>query len=1190
MEQLIYGGGSKKQKSPTVLDDNLQSDERAEVLLGICEGEIEGPINGEKSIYLDDVPLKDANGNPNFSDYTLEVYNGTDDQTIKFNQGGSARPNSVGVEVKQATPITRLTQSGDIDAIDIKIGVQRLYYSDSSGNMLNSTLDFKIGWKLTNEQNFHEKTLRITGKTSSGYIKEYRIPVVRNENNRYEIRITKLSADSPDGQYGDFNSLVFSSFEEITARNLSFNNTAGLKLDIKTSDELNSLPQISGEYKLLKIRVPSNYNPTTRVYSGDWDGTFKIAWTDNPAWCLYDLVMNDRYGVNAYYPVEADKWDFYEAAQYCDEMVPDGKGGTEPRYTLNMIITDAQSGPDMLNYIAGTFNATIYEDASGLVRLAFEHDQQAVHLFGLENVTPGGFVYSFTDPESRFNDYTVTFVNSEQNWIEDRRRVADYENISEFGRVTKNFAAVGCIKESEALRRCRYQLITGLTETMSVTFTTTIAAYNVNPFDTILISDPNMGYATSGRLQEVAQDGMTATLRDPIFLEAGVNYTIQLQTPSGVSEVGIDVREVGYVTKLYFTDSVLNLDLQEYCMFVLEGRGDTAGSPKPFRVLAISESPENDGISITAVEINRDKQHEADYGIEIGDTEYSRIPSYEIIPQVLDATFTETFNTDTKKCQLYIEAMVDSSYRYYSDKIRVWSRPVGDETWEERTVEIGNVIIDHPVGEYEFKILPVTNLGLVPPFAPAPIFTYAVEGTTVPPGNVQNFTATPTVNNIVFTWDAVPDSDLIGYQIRKGDSWDGGEIIAEFVTGTSFTYTTSETGNTVYMIKAIDVNQNFSVSVGIVTAALGKPKNVKNFYVTPNQDTLRFDWVADLENGVEYEIRIGESWSSGIRLFKTTGFNQTILNPAFDDRGFMIRAVSQAGVYSEAYRYAEVRCELKQDRNIILNIDNAEDEHWAGITNGLELYPLDDSILSMKSDTFFAEHYFPVHLDSVIRARNWYETEGFRFGERLTFEDLYYSWGSDEAGNQSWLDQSSITESGGEIQPVISYELQTTYDHDLGFRFNDTTADTTGLVTPSSVLNITYSPARYSNGLDTHIAMKAEYDNLNITDNFSLKFKVKTKKHWSDDLYIFKLEGSGGTITFSIKNRNTLVLERSDGVTASAPVSFFEEYDFLYVCVVQSATSLKVYYLTEYADVDNNIEVSCTPLGALSKLSIGGYK
>lgn len=1189
MSRLIYGGGGK-QKQPTVLDDNLKSDERAEIVVGVCEGEIEGPVNGEKSIYLDDVPLKDANGNKNFSDYTLEIYNGEPDQTIKFNQGGSGRPTSVNVEVQHATPIVRLTQSGDIDAIDVKLAIRQLYTGDSSGNMGNGTLKFKIAYKLTTENDWHENDLQITGKTTSGYNRDYRMYVERSTEARYEIRVTKVSEDSPTGQTGMFNQLVFASFEEITARELNFDNTVGLKLDIKTSDELNSLPQISGEYKLLKIKVPSNYNPNTRTYSGDWDGTFQIAWSDNPAWCLYDLIMNDRYGVNAYYPVEADKWDFYEAAQYCDEMVPDGKGGQEPRYTLNIVITDAQSGPDMLNYIAGTFNATIYEDGSGLVRLAFERDQQAVHVFGLENVTPSGFVYSFSDPESRFNDYTVTFMNSEQNWIEDRRRVADYENIAEFGRVTKNFAAVGCIKESEALRRARYQLISNLTETMTVTFTTTIAAYNVNPFDTILVSDPNMGYATSGRLLQVAQDGMSATLRDSVFLEAGVSYVVQLQTPNGVSEVGLDVREVGYVKTLYFTDSVQNLDLPEYCMFVLEGSGDTAGSPKPFRVLAISESQQGEGVSITAVEINRDKQREADEGIEIPDTEYSRIPSYEIIPQIIDASFTETYNTDTKNCQLYIEATVDPSYRYYSDKLRVWSRPVGGDTWDERDVQVGNVILDHPVGDYEFKILPVTTLGTVPPFEPAPIFTYNVEGTTVPPGDVTNFVATPNVNNIVFTWDAVPDTDLIGYQIRKGAAWETGEIIAEFITGNSFTYTMSELGNFVYMIKAIDVNQNFSVNAITVTTALGKPKNVKNFYVTPNQDTLRFDWVADLENGVEYEVRIGETWASGLRLFKTTGFNQTILNPAFDNRGFMIRAVSQAGEYSESYRYAEVKCELKQDRNVILTIDNAEDEHWAGITNGLEVYTSDDSILVMTAGSFYGEHYFPVHLSQVVRARNWYDTEGFKFGERLKFQDLYYAWGSDEAGKQSWLNQSSITETGGEIQPVITYKLETTYDHDLGFRFNSTLADVSEQVTPSSTLNISYGSARYTTGLDTHLAMKAEYGNINITDVFTLKFKVKTKKHWLDDVYIFKLEGTNKSIMFDIKNKNTLVLTRSDGVTASAPVTFFEEYDFLYVGVVQTATKLKVYYLTEYADNDTSIEVDCAPLGALNKLSIGGFK
>lgn len=1190
-KQLTYGGGGGGGKV-TYLADNLRSQDTGEMLLGLCEGPIVGLEDGEKSFFLDDTPLVSSDGSKNFTDYSLRITNGDpfEDETIKFQLGGSARSTSVGLELKHNSPVTRVTQTGEIDFIDVKILVQALYYSDDEGTR-NATVTFRIEYKRQDQDKwtvYTGKDLSISGKTQSGYMKEYRIPVERNDKFYYEVRITKISEESSTSGQGEVNNIQWSSFEEVVSMEKEFKNTAMAHLIIKTSDQVTQLPKMSGIYKFLKVKVPSNYDPIEKVYVGEWDGTFKIAWTDNPAWCLYDLIMNDRYGVNAYYPVTADKWDFYDAAKYCDEKVPDGKGGREPRYTLNIVIEEAQSGPEMINYIASIFNATIYEDASGYVRLAFEKDQQATHIFTLENVTPAGFAYTFTDPATRYNDLTVTFMNSERNWIEDRRRVCDNDSIETWGRITENYIAVGCIKESEAIRRARYRLITHQSEIMSVSFTTTVAAYNINVFDTILVADKNMGYSMSGRIKSISDTRNSIELRDSLFIEAGVDYYIDVQMPEGIISVQLNVREVGYVTTLYLND-ILPDNVPEFAVFTLRGENSGLGEAKPFRVTGISEAQDGaGGITVNAIEINRNKQREADEGLYLPDSEYSKLPSYQQVPHVKDVKFSEYYASAKKETQLTVSPILDNvAYPYYTGSVRVWSRPKGDENWQERTVLYGDTIVNHPGGLYEFIVLPETTLGSLPPFDTAPIFEYTVSDLGKAPMDVRNFKARANVNNIVFTWDRVQDVDLVGYELRKGDLWDTAEIVAEFLTGTEYIYTEPLTIETGFLIKAVDSFGVYSENASYTTAALGRPKDVKNFYVTPHQDNLRFDWVAEQENQVEYEIRVGESWDSGIELFKTASFNHTILNPGYGDKGFMIKAVSSAGVYSENDRYAEARMELFQDRNVILKIDNAADG-WEGVTNGMEKTEY-ENIIAMKQGVFFAEHYFGVHLPEVTRARNWYETEGFRYGSKLTFEDLDFMWGSSEAKRTTWLNSTSITSASGSILPVITYALSTNYNRFLGFRFMESTSDITNAVVPEKESNVDYGDARYAKGLILNRILDLDYKLVDLEDQFTLKHKLKVTQGTISNVPIMRLETNDGKyMDVSLTERKYLNIVRSDGVSLKTEITTIGYVDYVYLMIRQRDEKLTLDYFVEYANIRDKVEVSCKPLGSFTKLYIGG--
>ncbi len=1191
---------AKSQKTPKIASDTLRSEDSAELVIGLCEGPISGLENGEKSFFLDDTPLINEDGSKNFSDYDLDIKLGdpSQDEEIKLKLGGVARATNVGVELKHNEPITRTTQTGDIDYLDIRVMCNLLYWETKSGSQYASSVKFKIEYKPTNSQmwtTYRNEDMVISGKTTSQYSRDYRVPVPRLENTTYDIRLTKTSENSPESGKGYYNSLYFQQFEEVVAKDYNFENTAIAHINVSTSDQFSQLPSFSGIYKGLVVKVPSNYNPENRTYNGEWDGTFKMEWTDNPAWCLYDLLVNDRYGVNSYWEVLPDKYDFYEAGQFCDELVDDGKGGVEPRYTLNIVISEAKSGPEMLNYIASIFNATIYEDATGYVRLSYDRNRQAKHIFSPENVTAAGFNYSFTDPSTRYNEVSVTFVNPNLNWSEDRRQVKDDEQIELYGRITEDFQAVGCTKESEAIRRARYHLLSSVKEVMSVSFVTNRAGQNIDIFDTILVADPNMQYSQSGRIKSVSEDRMSIKLRDPVFIEAGSLYGINLQLPDGVVEMQLDVKEYGEVKTLYLNES-LPINLPEKAVFSLTGSKDNFGSAKPFKVISIAEGQDDiDTISINAIEIYRNKQYEADTGYEITTIDNSTMPSSYVVPHIIGLSFSEYYVKDEKQTQLVLTPELDKNrYPFYSNRFYVYSRlkeGTGTEDdnydWQVRTLVDGDTIINHPAGDYEFIVLPSNVYGSVADFDTAPIFECVISDLSEPPADVWNFIATPNINNVVLTWDKVQDADLIGYEIRIGEDWETGDVIASYLTDNRFIDNYIGTDERKYMIKAIDVLGNYSVNYAYNISHLSAPSPVRNFYVTPSNDNLRFDWSAETGNGVEFEVRAGADWDSGITLFRVKGTNNTILNPGISENGYMIKAVSASGVYSEEFRYALALQELKQDRNVIMEIDNAS-QGWQGVSYGLEDTQFDD-VKAMSDGIYFAEHFFKVELPEVIRARNWFTTEGFKFGSRLTFEDLDYMWGSEEAAKLNWLNSSTFSEIQGTITPVITYKIEEPYLHNYGFTLNETLVDYNNTIAPAYSYKVYYANAHFSKGLVLNKVMEVRYDNVNVFANYTVKFRVKMTSQTSNYFGIFRLSNASNTNWIqAYVIEKELFLERSDGVILREPFTRFENQDYLHVMVSQSDTKLSLDYSVEYANITSSLEVEAGPIGGFTKLYFGG--
>lgn len=804
------GGGSAP--SPTRTPDNLRSKDTVEVLLGLCEGPIAGLVNGAQSFYVGDTQLQNENGDYNFEAFQLTVYPGEDDpDPIKMVLGGQTTNNSVNLNLASNVSVTRQTTLSNIDFIDIRIAVQRLLINNDSGTF-NATVNFRIEYKPLSASTWTKafgKDLKITGKTSSTTPKEYLISVDRIDE-PYEIRITKLSGDNTTTYFAD---IVWESYQETISDNPSYAHTALAHLVAESSDQFSSIPQWSGDYDGLLVKVPDNYNPETREYTGVWDGTWKIAWTNNPAWCLYDFVMKDRYGIRAYYQdIYLDKYDVYEAAQWCDEQVPDGRGGTQPRYTFNAYLREPRSGKELARYIAGVFNSTFFDDLDSVAYLKVDKDDAASHIFTTENVINGEFEYTYTDITTRYNDITVSFTNPNLNWETDRRRVYDDDLIAKHGRIPLDFIAVGCLDPHEAVRRAQYKLITSNTETCIVRFTTNRLGQFVNPFDVILISDEDMGYGLSGRVKTIGDNRTSITLRDPVYLEAGVDYKIRFVLSDGSNQVtDLENYTSGYNSTLQFSAPLPENNTPDKTVFTIES-ADHVGNLRPFRVTKVVEVDGNaDQYEIEAININRNKWYDSDNVTDSGTINYSALPDPLIPPGPTNVAFQERYVKKSKEFQTLVSPVFNrGAYKYYTNdhSFEVWSRPSStSEPFVRRELRFGDTLINHPSGTYDVKVLGKSYLGRTTPLDNAATYVFNFTNPTDPPKDIDWIKINQ--REVYWGYENAPD-DFAGFQVRYHNqanrtTWnDAAQPHQGLLSATSFYTDLIPPTARVIMVRAVD--------------------------------------------------------------------------------------------------------------------------------------------------------------------------------------------------------------------------------------------------------------------------------------------------------------------------------------------------------------------------------------------------
>lgn len=524
-------GGSSSSRTPTEQPDDLQSVAKAKILLALGEGEFSGGLTGQ-SIFLDGTPLLNADGSSNFSGVTWEFRAGTQAQPYIQGMPGSENEISAGgITVSSATAWTRTFTNPQLSAVRLRLKWPSIFRQEDDGDLVGYSINYAIDLQ-TNGGAFQTViNTSVSGKTTSGYERSHRINLPAGATT-WTVRLRKITADANSAKIGD--TMTLQSYTEVIDAKLRYPNTALLYIEFDSSQFNGSVPQISCEPYMRVIRVPDNYDPVTRSYSGTWQGGFKWAWTDNPAWIFYDLVVSDRFGLGDRLTASnIDKWMLYQVSQYCDQLVPDGKGGggTEPRYTCNVYVQDRNDAYTVMRDFAAIFRGMTYWGGNQIVALA-DMPRDVDYSYTNANSIDGKFTYSSSTSKTRYTQALVSYSDPENSYADAMEPVFEQELVRRFGYNQLELTAIGCTRQSEANRKGRWGILTNNKDRV-VTFSVGLDGNIPQPGYVIAVSDRYLsGKITGGRISSVS--GRVLTLDREPHAEAGDRIMVNL--PTGASQ------------------------------------------------------------------------------------------------------------------------------------------------------------------------------------------------------------------------------------------------------------------------------------------------------------------------------------------------------------------------------------------------------------------------------------------------------------------------------------------------------------------------------------------------------------------------------------------------------------------------------------------------------------------------------
>ncbi|HHF4933588.1 TPA: phage tail protein [Haemophilus influenzae] len=673
------GGGGGGGHTPYEAPEFGRSKQAVRIVEIVSEGEVKGLVNGVQSVFLDNTPIQNKDGTYNFSNVEAEGRIGIQDQDILEGFNTSEKEISVGTQVRKNTPLTRTVSDGKVSRLRLTLGVQSLFSQNDQGDTHGAsvTMNITIGQRVI--------PLTINGKYSSQYLRQ--IEIDNLPPTPFTVRVERIDEDSKSQRLQ--NNTIWASYTEIIEMRLAYPNTAlvGIKFD---SDYFSSIPNRTYDVYGIIVQVPSNYNPETRAYNGTWDGTFKTAWSDNPAWVLYDLLKNKRYGFGRRLgDFAVDKWALYNVAQYCDQLVDDGFGGKEPRFTCNAWITEQRQAYDVINDICSIFRAMPVWNGREFTVIQ-DRPADPVWTYTNANVDKEGFTYSYSAMKARHNEIHVEYANAQNNYEKDVICVSDDDLIRRYGLNVKKVTAFGCTSRGQAYRTGRWILETEKLETRTVTFTVGAEGLMHVPGDIILVADNDYaGTQLGGRVLSVANK--VVTLDREVPFKSGEQFLYYNQD---AQVTGIKVIDVLDGNRIVLDKAPTGLT--EYGVWLRHGE---KVQPQLYRALSIKEESKGK-YTITALQHEPQKEAIVDSGAHFEPVSFSEVPDrYRI--QNVDVAATDdgirlsfeyfAKNESTVKYQIKLYRTFDGNrtlYKVYDDltntNISFTGLPDGDYTAEIR--------------------------------------------------------------------------------------------------------------------------------------------------------------------------------------------------------------------------------------------------------------------------------------------------------------------------------------------------------------------------------------------------------------------------------------------------------------------------------------------------------------------------
>lgn len=627
------GGG----RAPQEAADSLRSTQIAEVVMLISEGQAQGLVNGLKSVYLDKVPVENADGSRNFSDVEFAYVVGTQGQPVIDGLDAVQNEQAVGLQVDHATPVVRTITDAQVDHVRVTIGVPQLTYQNpESGDLSGSSFEWAVDVQSAGGGYVERHREVIDGKTTSLYATAVKLELTGAAP--WDVRVRRVSADPASATVA--NRFSWQSYTEISSIKLRYPNSAVARLRVN-AQHFGRIPTVAFDWLGQVVNVPANYDPLTRVYSGVWSGTFKPAWTNNPAWAVYDLVQHERYGLGQFVPAALqDKWALYAIAQYCDALVPDGRGGTEPRFTCNVNLEVAEEAYKVVQDLVAIFRGMAYWCAGG-VTYAQDAPSDPVHLFTPANVYQGLFTYADTSEKTQhsmwvcwWNDITLFGQAVPEIYI-------DEALVARYGLRSVELRPLGLTSRGQAARACRWARHSEQLEGDVVSFEVGSDGVAVAPGQVFRIADPNeQGERLGGRVQ--AATATTVTLDAPVTLAAGETYTLSVLQPDPATPSKL-LTETRTVTTPAGMASVLTVSAPfsappaQQTVWVLESDAIAATT---WRCLTVQEVKGANRYRINAMAHNPSKYDAIELGLKLDQRPVSRLSLVPPRPASLASTET----------------------------------------------------------------------------------------------------------------------------------------------------------------------------------------------------------------------------------------------------------------------------------------------------------------------------------------------------------------------------------------------------------------------------------------------------------------------------------------------------------------------------------------------------------------------